>query len=181
MKRLPSILSILAMAPILSGPTDVAAQAMKGHDSDAPVNFSADRIEVQDRADRVVLSGNVDVVQAEMTLNAARMTVAYRNADNLEIDRIDASGKVVVKKRDQTATGDVAIYDLNRRLITMLGNVRLTQGTNRLSGGRLVIDLTTGRSTVDGRSANAPAGSTTGASGRVSGTFSAPKRTNQSQ
>lgn len=155
------------------------AQVLKNHDSNAPVNFSADRIEVQDRADRVLVSGNVVVTQAGLTLNASRMTVAYRNGvaggSNVEIDRIDASGNVVVTKGDETARGNVAIYDLNRRLITMLGNVTLTQGANRLSGGRLVIDLTSGRSTVDGRSSSSVSG---GSGGRVSGTFTVPQRKN---
>ncbi|MBB4640221.1 lipopolysaccharide export system protein LptA [Rhizorhapis suberifaciens] len=153
------------------------AQVLKGHDSSAPVNFSADRIEVQDRADRVVVSGNVQVTQAGLTLNAARMTVAYRNAGGVEIERIDANGNVVVTKGNETARGNAAIYDLNRRLITMLGNVQLTQGSNRLTGGRLLIDLNTGRSTVDGRAA-AP-GTTGAAGGRVSGTFTVPKRNGQ--
>lgn len=159
------------------------AQVLKNHDSNAPVNFTADRIEVQDRADRVVVSGNVQVTQAGMTLNAARMTVAYRkqpnggaNNDGIEIDRIDASGNVVVTKANETARGNVAIYDLNRRLITMLGNVTLNQGANRLSGGRLVIDLTTGRSTVDGRASGGAPGVSGGAGGRVSGTFTVPQR-----
>ncbi|HEX7875427.1 MAG TPA: LptA/OstA family protein [Sphingobium sp.] len=159
--------------------TGAQAQVMKNHDSNAPVNFSADRIEVQDRADRVVVSGNVVVTQAGMTLNAARMTVAYRNGvgDNgVEVDRIDASGNVVVTKGDQTARGNVAIYDLNSRLITMLGNVTLTQGANRLTGGRVVMDLTSGRSTVDGRSAGG--GVSGGSGGRVSGTFTVPQRKN---
>ncbi|WP_242129688.1 LptA/OstA family protein [Sphingobium sp. Sx8-8] len=162
------------------------AQVLKNHDSNAPVNFTADRIEVQDRADRVIVSGNVEVMQAGMTLNAARMTVAYRNqpnggtgANGVEIDRIDASGNVVVRKADQTAKGNVAIYDLNSKLITMLGNVSLTQGANRLTGGRLVIDLTTGRSTVDGRAAGSGAAGVSGGSGgRVSGTFTVPQRKN---
>ena len=154
------------------------AQVLKGHDSSAPVNFSADRIEVQDRADRVVVSGNVQVTQAGLTLNAARMTVAYRNAGGIEIDRIDANGNVVVTKGNETARGNAAIYDLNRRLITMIGNVQLTQGANRLSGGRLVIDLNSGRSTVDGRAASAP-GTSGAAGGRVSGTFTVPKRDGQ--
>lgn len=164
------------------------AQVLKNHDSNAPVNFTADRIEVQDRADRVIVSGNVEVTQAGMTLNAARMTVAYRNqpgggtgtgANGVEIDRIDASGNVVVRKADQTAKGNVAIYDLNSKLITMLGNVSLTQGTNRLTGGRLVIDLTSGRSTVDGRAAGGSASGVPGGSGgRVSGTFTVPQRKN---
>jgi lipopolysaccharide export system protein LptA len=136
---------------------------------------------VQDRADRVVVSGNVEVTQAGMKLNAARMTVAYRNGtgDNgVEIDRIDASGNVVVTKGSETARGNVAIYDLNRRLITMLGNVSLTQGSNRLTGGRLVIDLTSGRSTVDGRASGGASGVSGGSGGRVSGTFTVPQRSN---
>lgn len=166
------------------------AQVFKNHDSNAPVNFNADRIEVQDRADRVVVSGNVEVTQAGMTLNAARMTVAYRNGTGgsggngggmggVEIDRIDASGNVVVTKQDQTARGNVAIYDLNAKLITMLGNVTLTQGANKLTGGRLVMDLNSGRTTVDGRSSGGgTAGTATSPSGRVSGTFTVPQRKN---
>ncbi|WP_022683814.1 LptA/OstA family protein [Sphingobium bisphenolivorans] len=162
------------------------AQVLKNHNSNAPVNFTADRIEVQDRADRVVVSGNVEVTQAGMTLNAARMTVAYRNGSGggsngsgVEIDRIDASGNVVVTKGNETARGNVAIYDLNSRLITMLGNVSLTQGANRLTGGRLVIDLTSGRSTVDGRSSGGGVPGVAGrAGGRVSGTFTVPQRNN---
>lgn len=159
------------------------AQVMRNHDSNAPVNFTADRIEVQDRADRVVVSGNVEVTQAGMTLNAARMTVAYSKqpsggSNGVDIDRIDASGNVVVTKADQTARGNVAIYDLNSKLITMLGNVALTQGANRLTGGRLVMDLNTGRSTVDGRASGGGTGVTGSAGGRVTGTFSVPQRKN---
>ena len=165
MKRTLILLStgFLATAgAIVAGTGGLSAQVFRTHAS-APVNFTADRIEVQDRADRVVVSGNVVVTQAGMTLNAARMTVAYRNqpgtgAGGIEIDRIDASGNVGVTKGDQTARGNVAIYDLNAKLITMLGNVALTQGANRLTGGRLVMDLTSGRSTVAGRSRGGGAG-----------------------
>lgn len=173
-------------ALIVVGPsTPLVAQVFKNHDSNAPVNFTADRIEVQDRADRVVVSGHVEVTQAGMTLNAARMTVAYRNGagdggmGGIEIDRIDASGNVVVTKSDQTARGNVAIYDLNAKLITMLGDVTLTQGANRLTGGRLVMDLNSGRSTVDGRaSTGGVSGAANGPGGRVSGTFTVPQRSN---
>lgn len=159
------------------------AQLMKNHDSNAPVNFTADRIEVQDRADRVVVSGNVEVTQGGMTLNAARMTVAYRQGggggtSGIEIDRIDASGNVVVTRGNETARGNVAIYDLNSRLITMLGNVALNQGANRLTGGRLVIDLASGRSTVDGRASAGGTPGVSGGGGRVSGTFTVPQRNN---
>ncbi len=152
------------------------AQVFGSHNSNAPVNFNAGRIEVQDRADRVILSGAVRVEQAGMVLNAARMTVAYRSSGGIEIDRIDASGGVTIRKAGDTASGNVAIYDLNRRLITLIGNVTLTQGTNRLSGGRVIIDLASGRSTIDGRSAGSSSAGTQDSSGRVSGTFTVPQR-----
>jgi len=145
------------------------AQILRGHNTSAPVEFSADRMEVQDRADRVVAAGNVVVTQAGLNLTAQRLTVAYHDTNGLEIDRLDASGGVVVTRGNERASGNVAIYDLNRKIITLIGGVQLNQGTNRLSGGRLVIDLATGRSTVDG--AGAPRGTSTDASGRVTGTF----------
>src|SRR3546814_9842543 len=105
--------------------------------------------------------------------------LAYNNGgggNGIEVERIDASGNFVVRKGNETARGSVAIYDLTCRTITMIGNVQLTQGTNRLTGGRLIIDLRSGRSTVDGR-ANATGVSNEG--GRVTGTFTVPQRDQQ--
>ena len=177
---MPRLAYILPPIAVLAGALFVAlpgrqaqAQVLKGHDTSAPVDFSADHMEVQDRADRVVVVGNVVVDQAGMHLTAQRLTVAYHDTNGLEIDRLDASGDVVVTRGDERASGSVAIYDLNRKLITMIGNVQLNQGTNHLSGGRMVIDLASGRTTVDGAGTtpNAPPGTTTAPNGRVSGTF----------
>ena len=44
----------------------------------------------------------------------------------------------------------VVYDDLNANLITLIGGVNLTQGANKLSGARLVIDLNSGRSTING-------------------------------
>ncbi len=157
------------------------AQAIGGHNSDAPVNFGADRIELQDKQDRVVLSGNVDIKQAGLQLRAGRTTMAYSDAGALKLHRIDATGGVAVTRGSESARGDVAIYDFDRRVITMVGGVQLQRGADRLSGGRLVIDLDSGVSSLDGRAgggssaAGAPAGSSS-SGGRVTGTFSVPKR-----
>ena len=172
---------VAALALASTGVGDRAgAQVLANHDSNAPVDFAADRIEVQERADRVVISGNVRVTQAGLAITAARMTVAYSQVGGVEVNRIDASGGVTVTKGAERATGNVAIYDLNRRLITLVGNVQLNQGANRLNGGRLVIDLASGRSVVDGQGAvrGADGRIQPGQSGRVTGTFTVPKRGN---
>ena len=77
----------------------------------------------------------------------------------------------------ESATGDVAVYDFNRRIITMAGNVRLRRGNDTLNGGRLVIDLASGVSSVDGSAAGSSGvtGQTRGSDGRVSGTFQVPE------
>jgi len=156
------------------------AQAIAGFDSNAPVNYEADRIELQDKQKRVILTGNVDITQADLTMKAARTTVAYIEASGVKIQRIDATGGVTVNRGSETARGDVAIYDFNRRLITMVGSVALRRGGDTLNGGRLVIDLATGVSSVDGRSAGASAatgqGPASAGGGRVSGSFTVPKR-----
>lgn len=156
------------------------AQALANHNSSAPVDFDAGVIEVQDRADRVILAGGVRVTQAGMTVTSQRMTVAYTRSGGTDVNRLDATGGVVVTKGDERASGNVAIYDLDRRLITMVGNVELRQRGNNLRGGRLVIDLNSGRATVDGRGgARGPDGNPVqgGTGGRVTGTFTVPERT----
>jgi lipopolysaccharide export system protein LptA len=167
MFRLLTLLPLL----VLAGPA--GAQALKGHNANAPVDVSADRIEVQDRADRAVFSGNVQVTQSGLAMSAGRVTVAYAGkGGGVAIQRIDASGGVTVKSASETARGSIAIYDINRRLITMIGGVTLEQGANRVSGGRLVIDLNSGRSVIDG--GGAPGVSNSG--GRVTGRFTVPQR-----
>ena len=172
--------ALTSLAFLSTGGGDAAqAQALANHNSNAPVDFAAGSIEVQDRADRVIVTGNVRVTQAGMTLTAPRMTIAYTRSGGTDINRIDATGGVVVTKGDEMAKGNVAIYDLDRRLITMVGNVELRQRGNNLRGGRLVIDLNSGRATVDGRgAARGPDGNPVegGTEGRVTGTFTVPER-----
>lgn len=171
----PISLLSLAMLAAVSGPAAAqdAATALRNHNTSAPVNVAADRIEVQDRADRAVFSGNVVAQQADMTLSAARVTLAYANTSGIQIKRIDASGGVTVRSPSETAKGSYAIYDLENRLITMLGGVTLIRGDSHVSGSRLVIDLTTGRAVMDG---GAGRGATTTSGGRVTGTFTVPQR-----
>lgn len=168
------VLTLTALAGI-----QLHAQAISGHNSNAPVNYAADRIELHDRQNRVILAGNVDISQDGLQLRAPRTTVAFSDTGSLKIERIDATGGVTVVRGSEQAQGDVAIYDFNRQVITMVGNVRLRRGTDTLNGGRLVIDLNTGISSVDGRasgSVQAP-GQTGGArGGRVSGSFSVPRK-----
>jgi lipopolysaccharide export system protein LptA len=167
--------SFLATAAIIGG--SAPAQVIRGHNSNAPVNFSAGAIELQDRADRVILTGGVTATQAGLTMNASRVTAAYSSGGGIDVHRLDAAGGVTITKDDLRATSEAAIYDLDSDLITLLGNVQLTQGANRLNGGRIVIDLNSGRSTINGGGSSAAPG-IQNSGGRVTGTFTVPQRKN---
>jgi len=183
MKRLALSLPLLFAA--------ATAGAQTRHDTNAPIDFGANQIQLQDKANRAVLTGNVAVRQAEMALDAQRMTVAYTGQvvdGNPQVSRLDAAGNVVVKRPNQIAKSQFAVYDLNRRVITMVGAVSLQQGgSNTVNGGRLTINLDTGRAVIDGSTAAAATGTVPGGnvtstpSGRVTGTFSVPKRANNTQ
>lgn len=172
MKR--SLLIVAGFGSLLSGSIAVAqsaTSALKGHNADAPIDVASDRIEVQDRADRAIFSGNVRVKQAALTLDTQRLTLSYSGADGVKINRLDASGGVVVRSPSETARGDFGIYDLNRKLITLIGAVQLDRGGSRINGQRLTIDLNSGRAVVDG------GGRGIGQSGgRVTGRFTVPQR-----
>lgn len=174
MKRFTLPISAAAVAAMVGGIAyaQEGISALKGHNSRAPIDLSADRAEAQDRADRAVFSGNVVVRQDNLTLRTARMTLAYANNGGIDINRIDASGGVTVVSPSETAKGDFAVYDLDKGLITMVGNVRLDRGGSFLSGGRLTLDLNTGRAVMDGglRGVNQNGG------GRVTGRFTVPPR-----
>jgi lipopolysaccharide export system protein LptA len=176
MKSFPLLAAAAAAAILVGAPAagQQATSALKGHNTSAPVDVAADRIEVQDRADRAIFSGNVVAKQADLTMNASRVTVAYSNSGGIEIERIDASGGVTVRSPSETARGQFAIYDLRNRLITMLGNVTLTRGESKVNGARLVLNLETGRAVMDGGARSAPGTSEGG--GRVTGRFTVPQR-----
>jgi lipopolysaccharide export system protein LptA len=170
-----------AITVALAGGMNLAAQGIASHDSRAPVTYDAGKFVLDERGKRAIASGGVIVTQAGLRVESDRMLVNFTDGGGqFEIQRITATGGVVVTRGDERASGDNAVYDFGRRIITMAGNVRLRRGSDTLNGGRLVIDLDSGISTVDGSASSGGGGSgagvpTTGKS-RVTGTFAVPQR-----
>jgi lipopolysaccharide export system protein LptA len=126
-----------------------------GGGSEEPIQIEADALEVRDEEKLAIYSGNVRARQGETLLQAPEMHVFYsgRLDDNQQpgsgISRIEAPD-VVVSSVDQTATGDRMVIDMNADLITMTGNVVLTEGKNVVRGERLVVNMTTKQGRVEG-------------------------------
>ena len=136
-----------------------------------PVQIEASRLEVRDKDKMATFSGNVKVVQGDTTMRCKTLVVFYeqQNKDgqqaqaaaqtmpaakpgpggSSQISKLEASGGVTVVQKDQTATGDRALFDMKSNTVTLLGNVLVSQGPNVMRGEKLVVDLTTGVSRVD--------------------------------
>ena len=136
-----------------------------------PVQIEALRLEVRDKDKMATFSGNVKVVQGDTTMRCKKLVVFYEqdNKDgqhaqasaqtmkaatpgpggSSQISKLEASGGVTVNQKDQTATGERALFDMKSNTVTLLGNVLVTQGPNVMRGEKLVVDLTTGVSRVE--------------------------------
>jgi lipopolysaccharide export system protein LptA len=71
-----------------------------------------------------------------------------------DIRRIEARGGVTVISKDQNASGDLGVYDLKKKTITLTGNVVVSQGKNVLHGDRVVVDTTTGNAHIESGAAS---------------------------
>jgi lipopolysaccharide export system protein LptC len=129
-----------------------------------PINIKSTSLEVRDKDHQATFIDNVRVIQGDSTMQCKTLVVFYNQNDSpaaapsgqsggdgqQQIDRLEAKGGVVITQKDQTATGDTGLFDMKANVATLLGNVVLTQGQNVVHGDKLVIDLTTGVSRVEG-------------------------------
>jgi lipopolysaccharide export system protein LptA len=138
-----------------------ASEAFKGFSSSSndPIQIEADRLEVRDEEKLAIYQGNVRVRQGETLLKTAELRIHYvgeatSGAPGSGVDRIETGGPVVVQSGNQTATGDKAVFEMSKDLVTMTGNVVLTEGDNVVRGNRLVVDLKAKRAKMDSASSS---------------------------
>jgi lipopolysaccharide export system protein LptA len=67
------------------------------------------------------------------------------------IRRAEARGEVTVVSKDQNATGDLGVYDMKTKTVTLSGNVVVSQGKNVVRGERVVVNTATGDARVESR------------------------------
>ncbi len=157
---------------------------------DQPVQIEAATLEVRDKNKTATFSGNVQVVQGDTTMKCQNLVVFYgqeigiagkpaatpatttkstpgmpQGAQNIR--RIEAHGNVTVTTKDQNVKGDIGIYDLESKTITLSGNVVVSQGQNVIHGEKVVVDTVTGNAKVESGSSNGGAGAGAPGPGRV--------------
>lgn len=157
MRRLLIILAAFLAAPASAVAQDYAA-AFSGFDtgSDTPIQIEADQLEIRDPEKVAIYDGNVRVLQGNTILEAPTLRIFYSGeattagVPGSQVSRIEAGPGVVVRTGDRTASANQAVLDMARDLVTMTGDVVLTEGPNVVRGERLVVNLATKQGRIDG-------------------------------
>jgi lipopolysaccharide transport protein LptA len=125
---------------------------------DNPVQIDAATREVRDEDKVATFLGNVRLVQGDTVMRCKSLLVFY-DQDAMpssltaaktgpgglqKIKRLEATGGVIVTHRNQSATGDKAVFDMKANTVTLIGRVVVTQAQNVQRGDKLVTDLTAG-------------------------------------
>ncbi|HRO03021.1 MAG TPA: LptA/OstA family protein [Terricaulis sp.] len=160
-------LAAACFAAALCVAAPAAAQLSEGG---GPVSYSADNLEYFDADRRLVLVGDVDIVQNDARLRADRITLIFSrsssgetNAQGLgsgDIERMIAEGEVYYVRPAQSARGNRAVYDVNADSVTFSGNVVVASDENVIRGETLVLNITNRRTVIR-----------PGGGGRVRGVF----------
>jgi lipopolysaccharide export system protein LptA len=163
---------VAAQAPRPAAGPPVQSLLQGGQDKDQPVQIEAASLEVRDKNKMATFSGDVQVVQGDTTMKCQKLVVFYgqevgigqggapapdtkpaptlggpKGAQNIR--RIEARGGVTVITKDQNASGDLGVYDLIAKTITLTGNVVVSQGQNVIHGERVVVDTVSGNARVE--------------------------------
>ena len=175
-----TVLAALFIVGLLGGSAHAQLGSDRSRNNGQPININSDTLEVQQDKNLAIFRGKVDAVQGDTRLRSDELYVYYRDRqqkdataaqkkpagatpggpDASSITRIEAKGNVFVSTPQERGQGDFGIYDVDKKTVTLTGNVLLTNDRGTVRCARAVMHQDTGRSTCD------PA-----AGGRVQGVF----------
>lgn len=144
---------------------------------DAPIEVEADSLDVFDLKKQAVFKGKVVAKQGDFVVHTIEMTAHYTGQAGLnsvgapgqapaqpkakgepgsepaQLTRIEARQRVLVVSKDgREVIGDWADHDVKSNTITVGGKVIVSDGKSTVNGppgSRLLIDMTTGKSTFE--------------------------------
>jgi len=126
-----------------------------------PIRVNADTSSVLERERRVVVIGNVDIVQGDARLRADQVTLFYSDRSGGgaggigggfgDIESMTATGDVFYVTPELKARGDVGTYNAMTDIITLTGEeVVLIRGEDVARGCELELKVSEGRSNLKG-------------------------------
>jgi lipopolysaccharide export system protein LptA len=139
--------------------------------SKEPYKIDANRLEVKQTENKAIYSGDVVIVQGKMTMRCTSLVIVFDKKEGTDkkegaekkeakgdatapvpgasgLKRLECHGPVTVTQDSQTATSRLLVYEAD--VVTMTGNVVLSDGDNVQAGEKLVYRTKSGVGTMEG-------------------------------
>lgn len=109
--------------------------------AESPVKVTAETFTVDQQNGTATFNGNVVITREDLTVWADEVMVRYGAGGVDTIETLTATGNVRLKTSNEQATGDRVTFDPNSQVLTLSGNVTVTNAQGTLNGPKLVLDL----------------------------------------
>ena len=134
---------LLFLSVLLAGS---AAAAGGGPAPGTPTVITADRLAVDDRAQRARFSGHVVLVRGAFRLECPVLVAHYAKREGrLAFVRAEAEGGVRFADPRARGRADRAVYEADREHVVLMGHAVVEREGGRIEGERIVHSLATGR------------------------------------
>ena len=115
------------------------------------VEIEADRLDVDTQKGQAIFQGNVNASKGDILVKGAMLTLKYDNTTQ-KVTSLIAENDVYVVWQDKEASCDKAVYQLDRAMMELIGDVVITKGQERLSGQKVIVDMASDTQVVEGGS-----------------------------
>jgi lipopolysaccharide export system protein LptA len=154
---------LIAVAALLALVVATPAAHAQLSESGGPVSYSANNLEYFDGDRRLVLTGDVDIIQNDARLRADKITLYFspsatpqqpqahapvQGLGSGDIQRMTAEGDVYYVRPQQSARGNNAVYDVAQDSVTFTGNVVVASNENVIRGETLVLHIKSRQTTI---------------------------------
>ncbi len=133
----------------------LAAPAI-GAKAQVPIDIAANVMELDEKKKKATFTGRVDAVRGRVKLKADKLVIDYaemkrkNGRKKSEIRFLNASGNVTIITGNQTIKSRRARMDVRANRAVITGSVRVFRGKTKLNGEKLILNLTTGESRMEG-------------------------------
>ena len=112
------------------------------------LRFSSDTAQIKKRDGILHLSGEVKILYGQYVIRSDLLTAKTNSVDSPEVKIIEASKNIYFSNnKDISAKGDKLFMDMDKKFVSIEGNVEFSQGKSIIRAEKINVDLVT--ETVD--------------------------------
>ena len=127
--------------------------ASENKEKNNKIQITADNLNIKSKENSAEFSGNVQASGENFTITADNLKIYYKknaadnvnSTDNKSIDKIVASGNVLVVADGKIATSENVQYTTKDQILVLTGKeVTFTDGNNSVTGSKIIFNRITG-------------------------------------